>query len=156
MFNSWMLGQDTCLLLVDRLRELRPKVAVEFGSGFSTALMALYCEQLVSLDHNQQKAASWPCVTIAPIFNGTYRADLPDDVEFALIDGPPAKRHGRRGTFPHLWPHLADEFEVWLDDYNRTYEQKIVADWSDRFPIDVRRVDTAKGLAVITRRADDG
>ena len=152
MFNSWMLGQDTCLLLADRLRELRPKVAVEFGSGFSTALLALYCEQLVSLDHNQQKAAPWPCVTVAPIKDGSYDTRLPDGVEFALIDGPPAKRHGRHRTFPHLWPHLADTFEVWLDDYGRDYEQSIVADWSARFPIDVRKVDTVKGLAVITRK----
>lgn len=152
MFNSWMLGQDTCLLLVDRLRELRPKVAVEFGSGFSTALMALYCEQLVSLDHQAAHAAKWPCVTVAPVANGTYNTKLPDGVEFALIDGPPAKRHGRQGTFPHLWPHLAERFEVWLDDYDRDYERSIVADWQSRFPIDVRRVDTAKGLAVITRK----
>jgi len=152
MFNSWMLGHDACLMLADRLRELRPKVAVEFGSGFSTALMALYCEHLVSLDHDRAKAAPWPCVTVAPARGGTYRTELPDGVEFALIDGPPAKRYGRHGTFPHLWPHLTVRFEVWLDDFDREYERSIVADWSNRFPLDVRRVDTAKGLAVITRK----
>lgn len=155
MFDPWMLGRDTCLLLVDRLRKLRPKVAVEVGSGFSTALMALYCDELVSLDHDAAYAARLPCVRVCEIRDGWYQTPIPDGVEFVLIDGPP-KRIGRQDTFPQLWPHLTDQFEVWLDDYNRKHEQQIVADWSDRFPIDVRRVDTAKGLAVITRRADDG
>lgn len=153
MFNSWMLGQDTCLLLADRLRQLRPTVAVEFGSGFSTALMALYSDHLTSLDHTAKHAAPWPCVTVAPIVDGTYQARLPDGVEFALIDGPPARRHGRHGTFPHLWPHLADGFEVWLDDADRDYEQSLLADWQQRFPITVEHVATAKGLAII-RRSD--
>jgi len=153
MFNSWMLSRDTCLLLADRLRELRPKVAVEFGSGFSTAIMALYCDHLISLDHSTTHAAPWPCVTVAPIADGTYKADLPDAVEFALIDGPPARRHGRQGTFPHLWPHLSDDFEVWLDDAGRDHEQAILTDWRQRFPITVEHVATGKGLAII-RRSD--
>ena len=152
MFNSWMLGRDTLLLLADRLRELRPTVAVEFGSGFSTALLALYADELLSLDHDGRHAAPWPCVRVCKARDGTYDTTLPDGVEFALIDGPPGKRYGRHGTFPHLWPHLADGFEVWLDDADRQHEQTIVADWQQRFPIDVRRVDTAKGLAVITRK----
>lgn len=44
-----MLDREICLLLVDQLRELRPKVAVEFGSGFSTSLIALYSDELISL-----------------------------------------------------------------------------------------------------------
>lgn len=155
MFDSWMLGHDTCLLLAERLRDLRPKVAVEFGSGFSTAIMALYCDELLSLDHSREKAAPWPCVRICQVAGGTYTTQLPDRVEFALIDGPPARRHGRQGTFPQLWPHLAEQFEVWLDDYDRDYEQSLVEEWSRTYPINVETVATTKGLAVITRRDTD-
>jgi hypothetical protein len=151
MFDPWMLSRDTCQLLVERLQTLRPKVAVEFGSGFSTALIALYSDRLVSLEHSAAHAAPWPCVTVCKLRDGRYQTPLPDGVEFALIDGPPAHKYGRDETFPQLWPHLADRFEVWLDDYDRDHEQQIVADWQTRFPITVERVGSVKGLAIIRR-----
>ena len=151
MFSGSMLGRDTCLLLVDRLRVMRPKVAVEFGSGFSTSLIALYADETLSLDHSTKHAAKWPCVRICKAVDGTYDTDLPDGIEFVLIDGPIARRVGRHNTFPHLWPHLADEFEVWLDDANRDHEQAAIAAWQARFPITVEHVETVKGLAVIRR-----
>jgi hypothetical protein len=150
-----MLSRDTCLLLVERLRTLRPKVAVEFGSGFSTGLLALYCDKLVSLEHSADHAAPWPCVTVCQLKDGRYQTRLPDGVEFALIDGPPAHRYGRGETFPQLWPHLADRFEVWLDDYDRDHERQIVTDWQEQFPITVTTTGTVKGLAVIRRRDTD-
>lgn len=152
MFSSWSLSRDTALLLVDRLRELRPKVAVEFGSGFSTALLALYSDHLVSLDHSAKHAAPWPCVRICDLRNGRYHTSLPDGVEFVLIDGPPARKYGRDKTLPQVWPHLAPDAEVWLDDYDRDHEQQIVARWQEQYPIDVERVATAKGLAIIRKR----
>jgi hypothetical protein len=152
MFTKTMLQRDVCLLLADRLRELRPKVAVEFGSGFSTALVALYADETLSLDNSTRWAAPWPCVRICDVRGGTYKTNLPDGIEFALIDGPRAMKYGRQGTFPHLWPHLAEAFEVWLDDADREHEQTILADWQKRFPINVEYVATGKGLAVITRR----
>lgn len=151
MFNGSMLGRDTCLLLVERLQELRPKVAVEFGSGFSTGLIALYADECLSLENTAKHAPPWPCVRLCKTGDGTYDTDLPDGVEFALIDGPIARRVGRHNTFPHLWPHLAETFEVWLDDYRRDHERTIVADWCERFPITVEHVETVKGLAVIRR-----
>lgn len=152
MFTSWMLTAETCRLLVERLMELRPKLAVEFGSGLSTALMAPWCDELLSLDHDPRHAAPWPCVRICRIKDGTYVTDLPDGIDFALIDGPPGRRYGRGGTFPSLWPHLADDFEVWLDDADRDLERGYLEAWQERFPIKVARIGTPKGLAVVRRK----
>jgi len=149
MFNKSMLGRDTCRLLVERLQELKPKVAVEFGSGFSTALLALYSDTLVSLENSVKYAAPWPCVRICKIEAGRYVTTLPDGVEFVLIDGPIARRYGRQETLPQVWPHLASNYEVWLDDFKRPHEKQIVRAWRNTYPIQVQRVNTAKGLAII-------
>lgn len=149
MFTKSMLGRDTCLLLVDRLRELRPKLTVEFGSGFSTALLALYSDEVISLENSAKWAAPWPCVRICEIRNGRYLTSLPDGVEFALIDGPIARRFGRDQTFRQVFPHLASDYEVWVDDFNRQHEQQAIAAWQQEYPIEVERVDTEKGLAII-------
>lgn len=151
MFNDWTLPKDTALLLADRVRELRPALTVEFGSGFSTAILALYSDRLISLDNSREHAAPWPCVRICKVRDGRFQTELPDGVDFVLIDGPTAGKHGRHNTFPQVWPHLTDTFEVWLDDHNRRHEQTIVADWADRYPITVQHVDVGRGVAIIRR-----
>lgn len=44
---------------------------------------------------------------------------------------------GRRRTLHDLWPHLADQAEVWLDDADRPRERQSVAEWSSTYPLDV-------------------
>ena len=149
MFNSWMLSHDACLLLVDRLRELRPKRALEVGSGFSTGIIALYAEELISLEHDKKFAPPWPCVKICNIKDGWFEAELFSEINFVLIDSP-SRNPGRSATLPNIWPHLAKDFEVWLDDFNRDHEKSIVEEWKKEFPISVQRIDTERGLAIIT------
>lgn len=150
MFDGWTLPLDTSRLLVERLRELRPALTVECGSGASTVVMSLWSDRHIALDHDPQYAAPWPPVRICEIVDGWYQTDLPDGIQFALIDGPPGKI-GRHNTFPNLWAHLADEFEVWVDDADRPKERAAIVDWQRRFPIDVQRVKTERGLAIIRR-----
>lgn len=153
MFDGWTLPLDTCRLLDARLRELRPRLAVECGSGVSTVILSMWAEQVVSLDHDHRYAAPWPCVRICRIVDGFYDTDLPDGIGFALIDGPPAKI-GRQATFPNLWPHLADQFEVWCDDANRKKERRLIEQWEADFPISVEWVRSERGIAIIRRVAD--
>lgn len=51
--KSWDSYKDT---LYEVLQEVKPRVILEFGSGFSTQIMALYpsVEKLVSVEHNEE------------------------------------------------------------------------------------------------------
>ena len=157
MPDVWKMADGSMERLAARLDQLRPEVAVECGPGMSTAVLHRFCGWTVSLEHLPEWAErlftmvepSIPGeVRFAPITTidtpegplPFYRTDLPPRVDFALIDGPPGSI-GRRGTFHALWPHLAPDFVVWLDDAQRQAEREAVEGWQRCYPIEARRVD---------------
>lgn len=149
--SGWELRQDTIEDLVARLDELEPRVIVELGSGRSTLYIARWANEhgarFVSLEHKEVFAEETRgiCRDVSvdlrcvPLVDGFYQTDLPHEIDFALIDGPPGLYGvGRMNTFPSLEPYLAPEFEVWLDDASRGHEQECVKAWSDTYPLDVQ------------------
>lgn len=165
MPEVWKMDDASMERLAHRLDELRPAVAVECGPGMSTAILHRFCGWTVSLEHLPEWAVNTfslmepkppgevrfaPLTTIdtpeGPL--PFYRTNLPPQIDFALIDGPPGGL-GRRGTFHALWPHLAPSFVVWLDDANRQKEREALHAWQSFYPIEVRRVD--KRVAEVTR-----
>jgi hypothetical protein len=64
-----------------------------------------------------------------------YDAQLPDGIDFALIDGPPGK-YGRHATLPAILPRMVSDrpWEIWLDDANRPGEQGCLDLWREILP----------------------
>lgn len=163
--TGWELTQDVIERMIVRLHELRPTLILECGSGQSTLHLARWAQghaaTLVTLEHLEIYAEATKRLVeglpvdlrCASLVQGFYDTEVPNGVEFALIDGPPGAGVGRMKTFPRLWPHLASGFEVWLDDANRPHEQACLSAWKSEFPIAVREDHGGKGLAVIRRAA---
>lgn len=151
----WALNEDGLVLLDRRLAELRPRVAVEFGSGRSTPILRKYSGQTLSVEHLPEWAAKSEAlcvgltgeIRIAEIGEiqtpagpmPAYDTTLPDEVDFALIDGPPGVI-GRGGVMFHLFDSLTSDSVVWLDDVDRNEERRILAMWREWFPIRVSEV----------------
>lgn len=54
---------------------------------------------------------------------------MPDEIDFALVDGPPEGAGGRRQIIDDLWLTLAENGEVWLDDADRSGESAAINGW---------------------------
>lgn len=153
----WALNDGGLDLLDRRLRQLRPRVAVEFGSGKSTPILRKHSGHVLSLEHLPEWAekAERLCVEgngeirIAELGEiespagplPVYRTELPEVVDFALIDGPPGVI-GRGGTLFHLFGSLTSGSVVWLDDMDREGEQEILAMWMRWLPIRASEVNS--------------
>lgn len=148
----WALRQESLDALDQRLTELRPKVIVEAGSGESTAVMAKH-GHVISLEHlgryarASQRLALTADVRLCPLTVletpagpfPWYDTQLPDGIDFALIDGPPG-HIGRQAALFALWPHLAPGWEVWLDDVDRAHEKDCLSIWAEFFRFTVEPV----------------
>lgn len=154
---------DFLKLVADLVREEKPAVVVECGSGLSTVVIARCLQlngsgQVFSLEHMEKFAAQtrkelsrrglsdWACVIDAPLerleCHGRevhwYRtAALPDlPIDLLIVDGPPA----RTGTSPRypagpvLFPRLSPQGAVLVDDAGRPEELAVVERWRREFP----------------------
>jgi predicted O-methyltransferase YrrM len=171
-WTGWSLDRHTAHELSATLHHRQPRIVVEAGSGSSTVLLGEYAARtgatVVSLEHSRVHHAltaqrlrergltDHVRLVLADLGNRDtlfgsmpwYRADLPTAIDFALIDGPPGTV-GRSAAMPALWPSLAGEWRVWLDDAHRDGELSAVAVWAGAYPITVETVALPKGLAVI-------
>jgi predicted O-methyltransferase YrrM len=164
--NNWPINDDTAELLERRMQSNPPKMALDVGSGRSTVIMAHYAEFVLALEHDkrfqEQTAAmlegidkyKW-CVSLESIrtFDVGRWYDYDFDVtrqvfDFVMIDGPPQKI-GRQAGLPLIWPHLAQDFEIWLDDWDRDHEKQCVKEWQAKYPIQTEELSPT--LLKITR-----
>lgn len=182
--GGWAASTDVLAELARMIRAQQPKLVVELGSGLSTLVMASALMRngggrLISIEHNEQWAAMtrialqssglerWVDVRIAPL----QRQRLADavvnwyapeafagleDIEVLFVDGPPADgdEQSRRPALPTLWPHIASEGHVILDDTGRTAERTMVEEWLTSHPTTrVRWLPFDKGCAVLQKTA---
>jgi hypothetical protein len=152
------MGDADLAMLDERLAVLRPQLAVECGSGASTRILRVHAARAITLEHLERWAADTEIycadvgpgeLIVAPIVDvGTpagllpfYDVELPDGIDFALIDGPPGTI-GRSGTLFALWPHLAERAVVWLDDADREAEERALLLWQRHYPIRIERLSS--------------
>jgi hypothetical protein len=149
-YGGSALDQDSADLITEALHKYSPKNILEFGSGTSTAIFANYAEQtgakVTSLEHLEWarektlnllgESSQYVDLRHAPIESPkskAYQTTLTDNIDFVLIDGPPAyggvDHIGREGTFPQVYPHLADSWHVFVDDANREHEKLCLELW---------------------------
>jgi len=150
---SWALREESLEALDRRLSELEPKIMVEAGSGESTAVLSKH-GYVVSLEHLPRYAMQTralapqaeirlcklkPFFTLAGTFQW-YDTQLPGNIDFALIDGPPG-HIGRGAALFALWPYLSADWEIWLDDADRLHESKCLDLWAQHFAFDLTFVN---------------
>lgn len=154
---------DFLKLLADLVREDKPAVVVECGSGLSTVVIARCLQlngrgQVFSLEHMEKFAAQtrkeldrrglseWACVLDAPLerrdcdgreYHWYRAAVLPDlPIDLLIVDGPPARTGvgPRYPAGPVLFPRLSPGGAVLVDDAGRPEELAVIERWRQAFP----------------------
>lgn len=164
---GWSLGREGAKAILKLLDKHQPKLILDVGSGASTILFAAWAGEnnarVVSLEHEKlyadatkkelKKYGLKAELKVRPLIQFRqgwfYAAHLPSEIDFCLIDGPPGT-YGRGASLYQIFPHLADNYLVVLDDANREGEKKILKQWKDDFPIKVRKNRLNHRLAEIT------
>ena len=162
--RSWVASPDLLRHLYETVREHRPTVILECGSGLSTAIMAYairdasYDGTIVALEHDEGYAAATVRlleahgladlvdVRVAPLqgveLDGEvwpwYDTDqLPEGpIGLVFVDGPPGDTRplARYPAAILLRDRLAADATIILDDVARDDEAEVVQRWSERLP----------------------
>lgn len=178
VWGDWALDRATAIDLAAAYYREQPRVIVEAGSGYSTVIAAEYARDsgatVISLDHSKEfeqktlsilkshgldryvdlRHASITEISTAK-FGGQssvpwYNTELPRDIDFALIDGPPGKI-GRRGALYGLYDNLSGtRWTLLLDDAGRKGEQDALLEWQLNFGVNVRMVQLPRPLAIVS------
>lgn len=151
-WDGWSIGRKGAAKILELLDAQKPKLLLDVGSGLSTILMAAWAADndavVVSLEHERKYAdqtqkylnkynltADLRINQLKETEHGFfYDTELPDGIDFALIDGPPGTI-GREGTFYSIYPHLNPNFLVILDDAQRKHESEMLEQWKRDFNI---------------------
>lgn len=179
--RGWAASPDFLVLLADHAATTRPRVVVECGSGVSTVVLARVCERnrrghvwsLEHLPHLAERTRGWlaeqglsdfATVLDAPLVTGVangaaqpwYATDgLPDSaIDMLIVDGPPGSTasQARYPAGPRLFPRLAADGVVFLDDSHRHDERAVLQRWRAEFPdLSVSTPPCEKGAAVLRR-----
>ncbi len=83
-----------------------------------------------------------------------------DEIELLVIDGPPSVDDGdhevRFPALPLLYPRLAPQCQIVLDDANREGERRVVQSWLRQFPLlSHEQISCEKGASVLTKETDE-
>lgn len=161
--RGWVISPDFANILISLIRERKPRLVVEAGSGVSTLIAAYSLREIgegtvVSLDHDGQFAAMSAAnmkkhglQDIATVIHAPLKEVAIDDkrwwwygmeglrnvgpVDMLIIDGPPGitQRLARYPALPMLSHLLSDDAVVLLDDASRVDEREIVKLWLEEF-----------------------
>ena len=152
---------DSAALLVGLIKEQRPGLILELGSGVSTLVCAqtlkqLGAGQIISVDHSEQFAdltrqslrrhglEAWSEVLYAPLepveidgrtwrWYATSQLETEQLIDLLIVDGPPkGVQHLARYPAAHLlFSRLAPDCRIVMDDTNRRDEREIVRRWRE-------------------------
>jgi len=165
-WDGWSIGKRSADILLNILNEHKPKKILDIGSGLSTVLFSEWAAEnnaeVISLEHTKkyyestkkllnQKVDLRLCDLIETKHGFFYKTELPNDIDFVLIDGPPGSI-GRNATFYAVYPHLSKGYLAWLDDADRQGEREILKNWQADFPIQVTRAEGYERAALICEK----
>jgi len=174
----WALGESAYSQILPHLRAIESPTIVEFGSGASTAALAhdLPDATILSIDDDAtyfartraqlpstarvnlvHRPLTWQRHGGAPYLSYAH-GDLPDAVDAVLVDGPPHwTRRGREACLYQAMPALKTGGRIFLDDYKRTAERRMVRNWLDAYPSSLRLVgviEQGDHVAVLEKTAE--
>lgn len=156
--GPYSIGEAAFRLIQEQVAKRSPQTILEFGSGASTARLALAFPdaRITAIDHDIKFAqeAEGLCraaevgdrVDIQACHlrwymgaSGAYQCysepKLPHAVDAVIIDGPPSfTRRGREYCLHLAAPYLREGSLIFLDDYQRLAEQRIALNWERTFP----------------------
>ncbi len=143
--------------------DVRPKMALEFGTGAGTAttVIAKYAAKLVTVDHDpkwtrhaKQKLASDLSRPYDNIIFITGYDNIPtfdEPYDFVFVDGPPDVAGGRKNTLLKYWDRLATTAVIVFDDTNRKKIQNFVKDIAKEKNCAFVLSVTGRGIGVIVK-----
>lgn len=174
--RRYSASPDFLRIVMNEVRQRRPKVVLELGSGISTAVIAQQLKQnqvghLYSLEDDQaylrqtqtylQRAhlASWVSLIHAPleswsldgqIYHWYAERQLPAiDIDLIVMDGP-ALLADRYCALPALWSRLTPGAGILLDDADRGPIRQILQHWQEQHShITLQWMTAEKGCCLI-------
>lgn len=161
--GDWAIFPDFANLIVRTIRQQRPQMVVELGSGVSTVITAYmikrYGGHLVSVDHNaaflavtrqnvrQHGLECFVTFVHAPLcethvdgreFKWYRISCLPvrGPIDLLVVDGPVGSTCplARYPALPMLRDRMGASFTVLMDDTLRRDEREILRLWAERYP----------------------
>lgn len=161
--RSWAISPDYANLLLSVIKENRPNIVVETGSGVSTliaayALKQLGCGRLISFEHDREfalktgqrierhKLKDIAMVIYAPLklmtvgdkeflWYDVKEIDELGPIDLLIIDGPPGyiQPLSRYPALPILEKCMNGDGLIVLDDAHRNDEKEIINLWLDKY-----------------------
>ncbi|MFM1951754.1 MAG: hypothetical protein RJA33_548 [Actinomycetota bacterium] len=154
--RGWAASPDFLLTLSEVTRKVKPKLAVELGSGVSTLVLAKSgAKKIISLDHTEEfgqatrellkdHKVSGAEIRIAPLedYPAGYKwyahktIDGIRNIDLLVIDGPPSSTNSdaRYPALEFLLPVLSKKATIILDDADRDDEKKLAEDIAKALP----------------------
>jgi len=156
--GSWKADVGLLRLAADHIMEAKPRTVVEFGTGASTLIIAQALKLVgggafTSFEQhpefvqatrewlaNHGLAADLRAVALRPSPGGWPglwydHGELPEMVDFMLIDGPPWTLHPfTRGAASTLFDRIAPGGVIMLDDAARPGERVVARRWRREWP----------------------
>jgi predicted O-methyltransferase YrrM len=179
--GDWAVSPDFANVMIGLLRERKPKLVVELGSGVSTLIAGYIVKEwggrVVSLEHQERFATLWArevhrhglnevvMIFWAPLEEVTLQGQTylwyrnPDlgqhgAIDLLMVDGPPGElqKMARYPALPLLQDRLSKDAVILLDDAAREDEKKIVELWQGELPdLTCEDVDVEKGATILRR-----
>ncbi len=161
--RSWAISPDFANIIVSLVKEKKPAVILELGSGVSTlvtayALKATGRGKVIALEHNENFASvsnnnlekhdlqNMATVIHAPLkevkiqdknflWYDIKQLEKINSIDFLIVDGPPGniQELARYPALPLLFKLLSKKAVILIDDYIRGDEKRIVDLWLREF-----------------------
>lgn len=181
LLGGWAMDAAAVHSLIGIVRERRPLRIVELGSGSSTVWLALALRsigrgRIVSFDHielygqrtmqaiRDQRLEEFAEVRVRELISVEIGGehfewyDIADSdalgpIDILLVDGPPGATGpmARFPAVPVLWPELADDALIIVDDSGRPDERKMLTAWCEAFP-DLEEPEAIGARTMLIRR----
>jgi hypothetical protein len=177
--KGYAASPDFLIEIINIIKNLKPSVIIEAGSGVSTLVAGYALKQnkhgkIFSLDHEKKyteltkneienhNLEKYSNVVHAPLIK--HNSDLIwydldsiknlESIDFLIIDGPPSKK-SKDARYPAI-PLLINKIKVGgiliLDDGRRSKEQSVVQKWKNEFNcFDFKYIDNDKGAFILER-----
>ena len=179
--EDWSAAADFLTLISDFCSNNKPETIVECSSGTSSLVLSRCCQLNQSghvyslengrqfVDQTQQQLNSFSLtgygdVLHAPLKDVEIAGDVfqwydlsgfsVTEIDVLSIDGPPGfiQKFSRYPALPLLYPLLAEQCVIFLDDAARDDEQIIVERWLKEYPeFQVEYIENERGCFILRR-----
>jgi len=173
--RSWAASPDLLLTIHEVIKQSRPSLVVELGSGVSTLIAAKSgAKKVISIDNSEEfggktrdmlkghsvRGVEIRIAPLQPYANDSdwYDTSLIKDlkkIDLLIVDGPPGSKNpeARYPALAEFIEKLSPTATIIIDDVHRDGERKLAEDFARALPTHVLTIlDHEKGTAVIAPR----